>query len=289
MPSLTRILLPVDFSGRSRGAARHAATLARLFGAEVTVLHVVSPPHYEFSVLESGSAVLDRLYAARIEQLRKDLEGQLTEELSGVNTVRVLEAGDPARKIVEYAHKGADLIIMPTHGYGPFRRFILGSVTAKVLHDADCPVMTGVHLEEAPERPEAKFSQVLAAVDLGPQSKKTLEWAAWLAAAVDASLALIHVTPSLESRTGDYVDPDWRTRLAEEAHREIAEILEATGAAPEIVIENGDAPSVICAYARRLPADVLVIGRGSAAGMFGRLRTNAYAIIRQSPCPVISV
>jgi hypothetical protein len=38
-----------------------------------------------------------------------------------------------------------------------------------------------------------------------------------------------------------------------------------------------------------LPADLLVIGRGSAAGMFGRLRTNAYAIIRQSPCPVVSV
>jgi len=289
MPSLTRILLPVDFSGRSRGAARYAAALARLFGAEITVLHVVLPPHYEFSVLESGSALLNQLYAARIEQLRKDLDEQLAEELSGVKTIRVLETGDPARKIVEYAHKGADLIIMPTHGYGPFRRFILGSVTAKVLHDADCPVMTGVHLEEAPERPETKFSKVLAAVDLGPQSKKTLEWAAWLATAAGAALTLIHVTPSLESRAGDYVDPDWRARLAAEAHREISEILEATGAAPEIVIENGDAPAVICAYAGQLPADVLVIGRGSAAGMFGRLRTNAYAIIRQSPCPVISV
>ena len=39
---------------------------------------------------------------------------------------------------------------MPTHGYGPFRRFILGSNTAKVLHDADCPVWTGVHVEEIP-------------------------------------------------------------------------------------------------------------------------------------------
>jgi len=38
-----------------------------------------------------------------------------------------------------------------------------------------------------------------------------------------------------------------------------------------------------------LPADLLVIGRGSASGVFGRLRTNAYAIIRQSPCPVLSI
>jgi len=40
--------------------------------------------------------------------------------------------------------------MMPTHGLGGFRRFLLGSVTAKVLHDADCPVWTGVHLERAP-------------------------------------------------------------------------------------------------------------------------------------------
>ena len=67
-----------------------------------------------------------------------------------------------------------DLIVMPTHGYGPFRRFILGSVTAKVLHDADCPVMTGVHLEEAPPIDTIAFRHVLVAVDLGPQSAPAL-------------------------------------------------------------------------------------------------------------------
>ena len=49
------------------------------------------------------------------------------------------------------------------------------------------------------------------------------------------------------------------------------------------------AAKVICAAAARVQADALVIGRGSAAGLFGRLRTNAYAIIRQAPCPVVSV
>jgi len=46
---------------------------------------------------------------------------------------------------------------------------------------------------------------------------------------------------------------------------------------------------VVCELAKRLPAELLVIGRGSAAGVFGRLRTNAYAIIRESPCAVVSV
>jgi nucleotide-binding universal stress UspA family protein len=51
----------------------------------------------------------------------------------------------------------------------------------------------------------------------------------------------------------------------------------------------GDPASAICTAAESMGAGVLVIGRGSAAGVFGRLRTNAYAIIRQSPCPVVSV
>ena len=57
----------------------------------------------------------------------------------------------------------------------------------------------------------------------------------------------------------------------------------------EPLIETGDPPAMICSAAGRLSADVLVIGRGSAAGVFGRLRANAYGIIRQSPCPVVSV
>ena len=78
---------------------------------------------------------------------RREIEGFLADELSGLNVRRLVLEGDPARQIVEFAHREhTDIIAMPTHGYGPFRRFILGSNTAKVLHDADCAVWTGVHL-----------------------------------------------------------------------------------------------------------------------------------------------
>jgi nucleotide-binding universal stress UspA family protein len=55
-----------------------------------------------------------------------------------VETECVVLQGDPARQFVDFAHSSnTDLIVMPTHGYGQFRQFILGSITAKVLHDAD--------------------------------------------------------------------------------------------------------------------------------------------------------
>ena len=290
MPSLAKILMPVDFSGRCHGAARYAEALGSRLGSEITLLHVLPPPHYEFSALEAGGSVLSELYAARSRQAQKDLDCHLAAELSGLSVKRVLLEGDPARKIVEHAHsEHVDLILMPTHGYGPFRRFILGSVAAKVLHDADCPVMTGVHLESAPTVKSIEFLNVLVAVDLGLQSARTLEWAAWLSSSVGACLSLIHATPSLEGRAGEYFDPDWRAHLAAKAKSEIDGIAMQTGASPAVLIESGDAPGVVCSAAQRLPADLLVIGRGSAAGMFGRLRTNAYSIIRQSPCPVVSV
>ena len=52
-----------------------------------------------------------------------------------------------------------DLIMMPTHGYGRFRALLLGSVTAKVLHDADCPVWTAVHREEVMAHPPETASE----------------------------------------------------------------------------------------------------------------------------------
>jgi len=290
MPSLAKVLLPVDFSGRIHGAARYMKALSSQFSAEATLLHVLPPPHYEFSVLEVGGSVLNELYAARSKQVRLDLEALFAGEFAGLPVKRVLLEGDPAQKIVAYAHEQhSDLILMPTHGYGPFRRFILGSVTAKVLHDADCPVWTGIHLETAPPLDRIAFRNVLVAVDLTPHSAQALRWAAWFASACGARLSLIHATPSLEGRTGEYFDPEWRKHLADQARTEIAKLDAETGAQPEILVEDGDAPRVVCTAAQRLGADVLVIGRGSAAGMFGRLRTNAYAIIRQSPCPVISV
>jgi nucleotide-binding universal stress UspA family protein len=180
--------------------------------------------------------------------------------------------GDPAQMIVGLAHEKADLIVMPTHGYGKFRQFILGSTTAKVLHDADCPVWTGVHLQHAPVRRDPP-QRVLCAVDLGPQSSKTLFWAASLALEFGASLQLLHVTLG----------------APEAARRELDALRSFVHAEAEILVESGEPASAICAAASREQADALVIGRGSAAGVYGRLRASAYAIIRQSPCPVASV
>jgi nucleotide-binding universal stress UspA family protein len=287
MRSLSKIVVPVDFSERSVGAARYARRLAGAEEAEIFLLHVAVPAPFQLGPMEMAPMPVPDVYRSQFEVFRHDLEALRDAELPGMNARTVLLEGDPASRIVEFAHREeAGLIVMPTHGYGPFRRFILGSNTAKVLHDADCPVWTGVHLAEAPTE-AIEIRHVLCAVDLGPQSVPALAWADWFRRSFNTRLTVMHATAAVPPSEHQEA---LRATLRWGAEKELRRVVEASHAAgADLRVESGDAAEAICASAARIKADVLVMGRGSAAGVFGRLRTNAYAIIRQSPCPVVSV
>lgn len=289
MGSLSKIVAPVDFSERSAGAVRYAALLARHFQAELTLVHVFTGPPLEFGDTADADSVLSEVYRNRAAEVREELNQFLAGELADVAVRRVVLEGDTAHRIVEHAHQEhADLIVMATHGYGPFRRFILGSNTAKVLHDADCPVWTGVHMEHAPPPAAGGLRRILCAVDLGPQSRKTLDWAMALGTEFAADLTLVHaVTPI--SDDPELMATEWLARIRQNAEAELDRLRKEAGARACLVVESGEPAHVICSAASRTNADLVVIARGSAAGVFGRLRTHAYAIIRQSPCPVVSV
>jgi len=286
---LSHILVPVDFSEKSECAARYAAALRRRFGSRLTLLHVLPPPHYEFGAMEVGGSVLEELFRSRAEQARQDLEAFLAGELPQEGVDRLLLEGDPAAKIVRTAHElGVSLIVMSTHGYGTFRRFILGSVTAKVLHDADCPVWTGVHMEAARVE-DVRLEKIAVGVDLRSQSERTLMWARRFAREVGAEMALLHVMPSLEGAAGEFYDPEWKQRMEESARQEIRGLMARLGWEAPVLVASGEVAESVCRLAREWGANLLVIGRGSASGVLGRLRANAYSIIRQSTCPVVSV
>ncbi len=282
-----RILVPVAFSERCEGAAQYAEALAQHFHSELTLLHVVAPiPVYNFpeAVPLPSNSVEDLVPAATAQ-----LEEFAARSLQGVAVKTAVVTGDPAQHIVSYANSGKfDLIVMPTHGYGPFRRFLLGSVTAKVLHDAGCPVWTGPHLENAAEDDAIVFRKVLCAVDLGPDSLAILQWAGSFAQPSGASLEVVHaIAQPGSSAGGASLEPD--SKALEEARTRIAFYLEDLGLTGEIVVRAGSAPDVVRAVAHESGADLLVIGRGHASGVLGRLRTNAYAILRESPCPVAAI
>ena len=291
MLSIQKILVPFVFTDTSRQVARQAAWLARRFHAEIILLHVVTPLSYPASVLESGHEVTARdLQAHIVQQAQKDLDEALLPELDGIAVTRMLLRGDPAHEIVKTARDlNVDLIVMSTHGHGVFYRFLLGSVTAKVLHESHCPVWTGAHLEEAPPG-EFSIRHVLCSVDLSTRSRHTASLAAELAAAADATLTLVHITDSVEvyGPGGPRVDPAWKEMIVGFAAKEIAKLQQEVGTKAEVIIDSGNVPELLNRAAERTKADLLVVGHSPGRSHLGD-NGEGYGIIRESHIPVLSV
>ena len=288
--TVSKILLPVAFSERCLGAARSAEFLACHFHAELIVLHVVTPPYVAYGEVNAYPPAAD-FYAEEWERRKQELEAFLSDAPAGIKVCRMMRDGDPAREIVQYADRGKfDLIVMPTHGYGPFRRFLLGSVTAKVLHDARCPVWTGPHLERAPDWPSFTLRRIACAVDLGPQSRAVLGWAAAMAREFSTDLVILHALPASAVTAGGLTfDPEWRYQLERNARKQITELQLELGIEGETEIDAGDVAQTLRELVLLRGADLLVIGRSHGAGMMGRLRAAAYSILRESPCPVLAI
>jgi nucleotide-binding universal stress UspA family protein len=277
MLSVCRLLVPVNFTPACRSAAEFAVKLASRCNVEfVQAVHVVEPSGSAIG-FETASMVEQGLQAQR-ERARLEMEAFLPEGLDGV----ILE-GDPATEIARFArNERFDLILMPTRGHGVFRRLLLGSVTAKVLHDANCPVWTGVHPEGHKAGGEISVEKIACAVDLGPQTRGVLDWAARFASDWQAEMSIVHLLPAL-------ADTGSLDRLASMARGQLRELLEQANLTRALVhVEYGDVRRVLPVIVKRLAADVLVAGRG-AVGAGARLGGSAYAIVRDSPCPVVSV
>jgi len=144
MMTVTRILVPVDFSEHSKRALNSAKTVADKFGASLHVLTVIPDP---FVLPNPGSWYMP-LPANYISGLRQDAEAHLHELLTPAEQTRfhaelAVALGDPYREILDYVKRmSIDLIAMGTHGRGGVARAMLGSVAEKVVRTAPCPVLT---------------------------------------------------------------------------------------------------------------------------------------------------
>lgn len=285
MVSIRHILFPMDFSERCLSAAPYVTEMARRFSAKVTLLTAAQPMYYA-GMVEAGPPLMVDTTLVK-EGLQARLNGVT---LDGIQLERIAELGDPATIITEFAHKrSVDLIMMPTHGYGPFRSLLLGSVTAKVLHDARCPVWTSAHVADDQAEDHVNCGSVLCAVDRSANATAIMKWADEFAKAHRASLRLIHAVPGVEAWPDRQMDREFQVALEKEAREFLNPLQQSARVEAPLCITVGDVAEAVEEEARRNGSDLIVIGRGVIQEKLGRLRTHAYAIIRHSPCPVISV
>ncbi len=163
------ILSPVEFDRNSLEALETAAELARLAGAKLFVLHVVTPAGFRLTPAELDACVAaERAARDKLATLCRDILGQLSHEL-------VTRTGDPAIAIIRAEEElNADLVVLATHGSRGRPRPFPGGVAERVVRESICPVVTvrpsasgdpdavGTHMTPAPltTSPEATVGHV---------------------------------------------------------------------------------------------------------------------------------
>lgn len=144
-PAYRRVLWPTDFSRLAKAALPYALKIAVEDGAELIVLHVVSPPVLYETPVMSG-AIWGRLEKEMREAATERLRRMMSAVQSKEHTVRtrtLVALGSPFVQIPRAADRfHCDLIVLATHGHTGLRHVLLGSVAENVVRNAPCPVLT---------------------------------------------------------------------------------------------------------------------------------------------------
>jgi nucleotide-binding universal stress UspA family protein len=308
MIDIKSILCPIDFSDFSRHSLSQAIQLARWFKSSLTVLYVYPPPGAPPSVLFSGlpgpippfpsltvsPESTHEMMVAEVEKFAR------TVETAGV-TLRIdARAGLPVAGILDEAREQpSDLIVLGTHGHSGFDRWVLGSVTEKVLRKASCPVMTvPPPVTLPPDEPLGLFKRILCAVDFSDASLKGLEYSFALAKEADADLLLLHVLDALPDaphwrQPNDAVIVEYIRLIEQDAITRLSASVPKDARSwcrPQQILGTGKAYEEILRVARERDVHLIVMGvhgRNPIDLMFFGSTTNH--VVRTSACPVLTV
>jgi len=281
-----RILFPVDYSDHCRSVVPFVKEMVEHFSAALTVVHaygVGAPRYSELDVVDPEWPKI----AQRLEEQR--LRSFVAETFPGQHVDSFLELGEPGHVITNVVqHQGTDLVMMPTHGRGPIRRLLLGSVTAKVLHDISAAVWTGAGRTEA-RSDGVSYKSMLCAVDLSEESEVVIRAAIALADSYHARLSLVHVV-ELPPPNLDVDFTNFRQDLVDAANFNLWQLKNKIGIdLPHTAVVANLPADGVCREATEKGADLIVVGRGRSQTAVSRIWSQLYNIVRESPCPVLSI
>lgn len=269
------LLVPLDGSHLAESALPAAAYLAESLEATVVLIHVIERDAPEqihgdrhLTQPEEASAYLDRIAANRFPA---DVQVQ--------SHVHTTEANNVAQTIVDHVEEFAsDLVVMCTHGRGGLRHRLFGSIAQQVAALGRSPVLLVHPLTDA-DRADFACRRILVPLDGKPEHEQGLPVAAGLADACSADLHLLMVIPTLRTLAGeqaatgillpsatsallDLAKQDARDYLADQVNRFADAGLEVSAD-----VRRGDPAAAIVGTARRLDADVIVLGTHGKSGL----------------------
>ena len=282
--NIRNVLIATDFSRQSSGIIDAGMSFCHAYGAHAHILYVL--PNSEFALAGFEA------YAAARDAARRDLqalqEGLQSKSYAPVKDYEVLMSeGDVAESVFECAReKHIDLIVLGTHGRSGISKVLLGSVAETIFRHADVPVMTvgpcARHL--LPSGPKC----MLVPIDFTAASQHSAAYACALACKHEAELVLLHVVATVPAHS-TMTDIE---RLKHGAVQHLAETIQCE-TKPELVkyvVDLGSVVPTVIRKAYELKPDLMVLGAHEYPHLLDQFRRKpAYELVRESPCPVLTV
>lgn len=307
------ILLGVDFSRDAKAAVRFLSAIRFPARSDLFLLHVLKGlKELELishsTNLEEGLRTMQKRKLGRMEtHLRRLGEEFLDPRLKRHYVVR---EGNPGEEILTVLEKEQiHLAVVGTRGITGIKRFLLGSVSEWILHEAPCPVLVVRGQARGFGGPQTRGMRVIVAIDGSPDSQEALSFLAHLTFPPDSRLILFHV---VEATDYTVVQDDYEIlSLGGPGKRDLAKITQdiqhrldqarmallekaRKKMGPQTVqvetISPGYAADEIVKAATRFRADLVVIGSRGLTGikrMF--LGSVSNRVTRHAPCSVLVI
>jgi nucleotide-binding universal stress UspA family protein len=284
-----RIVFPVDYSPANVAIVPFVNEMTQRFQAHLQLVRACAPEVFyaaEFGwQIAASSPTTDDL----VNTETRRLQDFAVERFPNIVPELVVHSGHPVAVIEDVVRRtGVDLIMLPTHGHGLFRRLLLGSVTARLIHDLSCSVWTASHVDPASVQAHTPYRHILCAVEPGMDSGHIVKAAERMAVAYGATLALVS---AIEWPTDDpTVDPgNYWDRIRSSAETDLVNYSRTLPIRASTHIVFGPIAHVLRDAAVQQAADLLIVGRGESQSKLSGVLSNLYSIVRESPCPVLSV
>lgn len=282
--TLGKILVATDFSSTSEKAESYAKVIVHRYASRIRLVHVVN--------LSAAVQMPDA--GICIDILRKNgkesLERRRARFASEKITVEVTltEGLDPAEAILEIARKeSADLIISGTRGRGGLTRLVLGSTAERLIHHAECPVLT-IGPETSPPDRSCQFQRVVYATDFSLEAAKAASFALSFPQDGGAQVYLCHILPKTQAREG--VDSRECTEKFAAVLKDMAPGITVEWCEPECAVEHAYAADGILSLAHRVKAGLIVLGTRPFTHWFDGAKAGiSYEVIRAASCPVLTI
>lgn len=281
------ILFPMDFSERCHRISPDVRDAVKRFGSELTLLHVIDFPGYHW--YSEGGYFPEAVPPEVMAQAEKMMHDFVNAEFRGLSVKTVVQQGNPGLCVADACEAGVDLVMMPTHGRGPFRAMLLGSVAGQVLHDTSCPVWTAAHADSETMARRTHWKNIVCAIDAEPHSLEIVRFAAGLAEKCGSEVHLLHAIPAAAAGLEACYDVEFDTFLSNVAKDAIGEMQKQAGTNFAVEIRQRGVSGAVADAVREFDADLVLTGRGTVTKFAGGVRSSAFAIIRDAGCPVLTV